>query len=719
MLKKIIFRPGVNRENTRYASETMGNPNSATNVAGGWYESEKVRFRSGSPEKIGGWARISSTTFLGVCRSLWNWITLGSLNLIGVGTNLKFYIEQGGVYNDVTPIRASSTINNNPFALTASTTVTVTDTSHGAITGDFVTFSGAVDIGSGGTNVTAAVLNLEFQITVLTANTYTITLSVTPNAAAIAGSPGGGASVVAAYQISVGPEYQVPLVGWGAGGWGLGTWGNGVTSTIALRIWSQSNFGEDLVFNPRGGGLYYWDATNGVTTRAVLVSSLGGDVTFTDSSSTGLPTVVTATITFTAGEGLQFAGGTLPTGISAATTYYVTAVVGLSFGLLDSSGSAISTSSTGTDVYISLIENVPSVVNYSFVSDASRFVFAFGCNDYGSNVLNPMLVRWSNQESVTEWLPASTNQAGSVQFSHGSQIVSAIQARQEIVVFTDSSVYSLQYVGAPVVWSSQLLGDNVSIYGPNAVALGSGTVYWMGVDKFYKYDGRIQTLRCDLRQYIFSDINKSQNLQVFASTSEGFNEVWWFYCSAGSYTVDKYVVYNYAEDIWYYGLMGRTAWLDSGLRDYPLAATYAYNLVNHEEGVDDNITGTPVAIAALISSSEFDIEDGHNFGFIWRVLPDMTFRDSDGALTPQATMTLIPMQNSGSGANNPRSTAGTSNATIQRIATAPIEEFTGQVYIRVRGRQLIFQMESNRLGTQWQLGAPRIDIKTDGRRGNT
>ena len=719
MLKKIIFRPGVNRENTRYASETMGNPNSATNVAGGWYESEKVRFRSGSPEKIGGWARISSTTFLGVCRSLWNWITLGSLNLIGVGTNLKFYIEQGGVYNDVTPIRASSTINNNPFALTASTTVTVTDTSHGAITGDFVTFSGAVDIGSGGTNVTAAVLNLEFQITVLTANTYTITLSVTPNAAAIAGSPGGGASVVAAYQISVGPEYQVPLVGWGAGGWGLGTWGNGVTSTIALRIWSQSNFGEDLVFNPRGGGLYYWDATNGVTTRAVLVSSLGGDVTFTDSSSTGLPTVVTATITFTAGEGLQFAGGTLPTGISAATTYYVTAVVGLSFGLLDSSGSAISTSSTGTDVYISLIENVPSVVNYSFVSDASRFIFAFGCNDYGSNVLNPMLVRWSNQESPTEWLPASTNQAGSVQFSHGSQIVSAIQARQEIVVFTDSSVYSLQYVGAPVVWSSQLLGDNVSIYGPNAVALGSGTVYWMGVDKFYKYDGRIQTLRCDLRQYIFSDINKSQNLQVFASTSEGFNEVWWFYCSAGSYTVDKYVVYNYAEDIWYYGLMGRTAWLDSGLRDYPLAATYAYNLVNHEEGVDDNITGTPVAIAALISSSEFDIEDGHNFGFIWRVLPDMTFRDSDGDLTPQATMTLIPMQNSGSGANNPRSTAGTSNATIQRIATAPIEEFTGQVYIRVRGRQLIFQMESNRLGTQWQLGAPRIDIKTDGRRGNT
>jgi hypothetical protein len=362
--------------------------------------------------------------------------------------------------------------------------------------------------------------------------------------------------------------------------------------------------------------------------------------------------------------------------------------------------------------------DVPSVVLSTFVSDASRFVFAFGCDDYSSSTLNPMLVRWSDQEDFLVWTPAPTNQAGSLQLSHGSEIVTSIQARQEIVVFTDSAIYSLQYVGPPVVWASQLLGDNVSIIGPNAVCLASGVVYWMGIDKFYKYDGRVQTLRCDLRQYIFSDINLTQASQVFAGTNEGFNEAWWFYCSANSNTVDRYVIYNYLEDIWYYGSMERSAWLDSGLRNYPLAATYINNLVNHELGVDDNSTATTTAIPALIGSSEFDIDDGHNFGFIWRVLPDLTFRGSTSG-TPQCTMTLIPFENSGAGATDPRSTAGTSNASIQRIATAPIEEFTGQVYIRVRGRQLIFQMESTLVGTTWQLGAPRIDIKQDGRRGNS
>lgn len=629
-LKKILFRPGVNRENTRYASEALGSVNSGTNVAGGWYESEKVRFRSGTPEKIGGWVRISATTFLGVCRSLWNWVTLGGANLVGVGTNLKFYIELGGVYNDITPIRASSTINNNPFLGNGTTTVTVTDTAHGGVTGDFVTFSGA-------TGTYATTYNAQFQITVLSANSYTISTSPT----VIAAGATGGASVVAAYQLNVGPEYAVPLTGWGAGPWGAGPWGTGGTSTSSIRLWSQSNFGEDLIFAPRGGGLYYWDQTNGLNTRGVLVSSL-----------------------------------------------------------------------SGADA------DVPSVVLSTFVSDASRFVFAFGCDDYSSSTLNPMLIRWSDQESVVVWTPAPTNQAGSLQLSHGSEIVTAIQARQEIVVFTDSAIYSLQYVGPPVVWASQLLGDNVSIIGPNAVCLASGVVYWMGVDKFYKYDGRVQTLRCDLRQYIFSDINLTQASLVFAGTNEGFNEAWWFYCSAGSNTVDKYVVYNYLEDIWYYGTMARSAWLDSGLRNYPLAATYINNLVNHELGVDDNSTATTTAISALIGSSEFDIDDGHNFGFVWRVLPDLTFRGSTSG-TPQCTMTLIPYQNSGTGANDPRSTAGTSNASIQRIATAPVEEFTGQVYIRIRGRQLIFQMESTQVGTTWQLGAPRIDIKQDGRRGNS
>jgi len=646
-LKKIIFRSGVNRENTRYASETMGNPDGNTNVAGGWYESEKVRFRSGSPEKIGGWSRISSNTFIGYCRSLWNWVTLGGLNLMGVGTNAKFYIERDGTYNDITPLRTTVTINNNPFALTASTTVTVTDTAHGGTTGDYVTFSGAIDIGGVGTNVTAAVLNQNFLMTVIDANTYTITISVTPNATAIAGSPGGGAVVVAAYEIQSSPAVQVALSGWGAGTWGQTgtTWGNGGTSTTSLRLWSQANFGQNLIFAYRGGSMYYWDATTSLTTRGVLVSSLSG------------------------------------------------------------------------------ASNVPVIVNSVFVSDTSRFVFAFGCNDYLSltpTALDPMFIRWSDQESVTEWSPAATNQSGSIRLSHGSTILTAIQTRQEIVVFTDSSIYSLQYQGPPVVWSSQLLGDNISLQGPNAATIASGVVYWMGVDKFYKYDGRVQTLRCDLREYIFSNINTQQNLQVFASTSEGFNEVWWFYCTADSQTINRYVVYNYAEDIWYYGTdLGRTAWIDSGLRNYPIAATYSNNLVFQEYGVDDNETGTPVGITAYIESSQFDIDDGHNFGFIWRVLPDLTFRNSTASTTPQATITLTPYQNSGTGANVPASTDGTSSASIVRTSTAPVDEFTGQVYMRVRGRQITFRIESNILGTQWQLGAPRIDIKPDGRRGNT
>ena len=633
-LKSILFRPGVNRENTRYASEVLGAVSSSAQVVGGWYESEKVRFRSGTPEKIGGWQRISSSTFVGVCRSLWNWVTLGALNLIGVGTNLKFYIERGGAYYDITPIRDTVTLTNPFTATNGSAIITVADTAHGCVTGDFVTYSGATGLGG---NITAAVLNKEHQVTVVNANVYTINAGVNANTTDASGSPGGG-TVTAAYQINVGPEFQVPVTGWGAGTWGFGTWGTGGSSLSGLRLWSQNNFGEDLIFAPRDGQIYYWDATAGVESRGVLLSSLAG------------------------------------------------------------------------------ASNVPTVQKFIFVSDISRFVFAFGCNEIGSAIQNPMLIRWSDQESAADWTPSATGQAGSITLSDGSELVTCLQTRQEIVVWTDSALYSVQYVGVPVVWSTQLLASNISIYGPNAKAVASGVIYWMGIDKFYKYDGRTQTLRCDLRQYIFSDINQSQDKQVFAGTNEGFNEVWWFYCSANSNVVDKYVVYNYAEDIWYYGTMGRTAWLDSGLRDYPLAATYTRNLVNHEQGVDDNETGTALPIAASIGSSEFDINDGHNFGFIWRVLPDLTFRGSTGDLTPQCTMTLIPMRNSGAGFTTPASTNNTSSAQIQRIATAPIEEFTGQVYIRVRGRQLIFKVDSNRLGTTWQLGVPRIDIKSDGRR---
>ena len=694
-LQKILFKPGVNRENTRYTTE------------GGWYECEKVRFRQGNPEIIGGWTRLSTNTFLGLCRSLWNWITLAGQNLVGVGTNLKFYIEQGGDYNDITPIRASSTINNNPFVATnGSSTITVTDTSHGCITGDFVTFSGAVSLGG---NITATVLNAEYQVTVLTANTYTFTASATANATDASGSPGGGASVVAAYQLNVGPAIQAPLVGWGAGGWGLGAWGSGASTAVSIQLWNQMNYGEDLVFGPRGGGVYYWNATNGVTTRGVALNTLGGTVTFTNAS----PTLVTSTILYTEAAALQFSGGSLPTGITAGTTYYVYQVDGLTFNLLDAAGAEVNTSSSGSGS-VSLIVDVPLVQNSLTVSDSSRFLMVFGTNDYGSSAMDPMLIRWSGQDDIYNWTPDPTSQAGFTRLSHGSEIVTTVQARQEIVVFTDSAIYSLQYLGPPYVWAPQLLGDNISIMGPNAAIIASGIVYWMGVDKFYAYDGRVQTLNCDLRRFIFQDINQDQNEQVFCGTNEGFNEVWWFYCSGSSTTVDKYVIYNYLEKVWYYGTMARTAWLDSGLQPYPIAATYVNNLVYHENGLDDNSTATTTAIEAYIASSEFDIGDGHNFGFVWRMLPDLTFGDSVNSPTAQApkvTMTLYGLANSGSGST---SSAG---ANVVSSSTYDItEEFTGQIYTRLRGRQMIFKIASNQVGTAWQLGAPRIDIRPDGRR---
>jgi hypothetical protein len=686
-LQKILFKPGVNKENTRYTTE------------GGWYDCDKIRFRQGNPEILGGWQRISSNTFNGTCRSLWNWTTLSSLNLVGVGTNTKFYIQNGGAYYDITPIRTTTTLGTDPFTGNGTTTVTVTATAHGATDGSFVTFSGV-------TGAYEAVLEAEFQITLVNANSYTITTS-----SVVAAGATGGSAVVATYQLNAGPAYAIPLTGWGAGAWGQTgtTWGNGGTSSTALQLWSQINYGEDLVFGPRSGGIYYWDATGGLTTRGVLLSSLGGTVSFTNAS----PTVVTSTVLYTEGAALQFSGGSLPTGITAGVTYYVFEVNGLTFKLLTAAGAAVNTSSTGTGS-VSNIVDVPTVQNSIVVSDTSRFVIVFGCNDYGSAVLDPMLIRWSAQDDIYNWTPDPTNQAGFVRVSHGSEIVTTVQTRQEVLVFTDSSVYSLQYLGPPYVWAPQLLGDNVSIQGPNAAVIASGIVYWMGVDKFYSYDGRVQTLNCDLRRHIFGDFNQSQAAQVFAGTNEGFNEVWWFYCSANSFTIDRYVIYNYLEKIWYYGTMARTAWLDSGLLDFPLAATYSNNLVYHENGLNNNETGTTTAIDAYISSSEFDIGDGHNFGFVWRVLPDLTFENAENSptgATPSVAMTLYGLANSGSGVTS------TASQPVAKSSTYVItEEFTGMIFTRMRGRQMIFKISSNQINTVWQLGAPRIDIRPDGRR---
>ena len=786
-LQKILFKPGINKENTRYTTE------------GGYYDCDKVRFRQGTPEKIGGWQQISTNTFEGTCRSLWTWDGLTGINYIGVGTNLKFYISSGGAYDDITPLRAVQMSLNAPFAATAgSTTITVTDNSHGALDGDFVNFLGAVALstqtftrstatnfvlstalvqntpviltisvggalptglaentqyyinvvsgttvnftnvpngaaiststaGSGtfslyvNSGITAEVLNQSFQITVLTANTYTIE---SPVAAGVYDIGGGGNPVNAYYEIPVGKDAAQPLTGWGAGPWGNGAWGIGTASVSPIRVWSQANFGQDLVFAYRGGPMYYWNASVGSTPNPVTINISTSTLTLGSGSLTAPMAIILLT------------SGALPTGLVSGTVYYVCNASGGNFQLATTYANAIAAPSpitialSGTQSgthYVSAsgipvtslggASDVPDFVNFVMVSDASRFTIAFGATPYGGGTLDPMLIRWSDQESVVEWTPAATNQAGFIRLSHGSEIRTAVQARQEIVVFTDASVYSLQYIGPPYIWGSQLLGDNISIAGFNTAVIASGVVYWMGIDKFYKYDGRIQTLRCDLRQYIFQDINLDQQSQFFAGTNEGFNEVWWFYCTSGSTVLDSYVVYNYAEDIWYYGTIGRTAWLDSGINQYPIGATYENNLVYHEYGVDDNTTETPVVIESYIASSEFDIGDGHNFGFIWRIIPDITFRGSSAA-SPQVTMTIKPLQNSGSGYNNPESEGGVNFGTVTRTATVPVEQFTQYVYVRVRGRQMSFKVEGNQLGLQWQMGAPRIDIKPDGRRGS-
>ncbi len=620
------MKPGVNRENTRYTNE------------GGWYDCDKIRFRQGTPEKIGGWQQVSNDQFLGICRSLWSWASNTGVKYVGLGTNLKYYIALagGGTYNDVTPIR--KTVNpmlgpnppgsGNPFTGNGTTTVTVTDVAHGGATGDFVTYSGA-------TGTYASDFNAEFQITVVDNDTYTIT-----TATSIAAGSYGGTAVVAVYQINVGDEIQTTLTGWGAGGWGLGGWGVGATSTSSIRIWNHYNFGEDLIFGPKDGAMYYWDFTTGTGTRGVALTSLSG------------------------------------------------------------------------------ASDVPTVQTLLMVSDTSRFVLAFGCNDYGSADQDKMLIRWSDQESAVNWTPAATNQAGSLRLSHGSAIEAVAQVRQEILIWSDTALYSLQYLGPPIVWGSQLLADNTSIMSDRAWATAAGATYWMGYEKFYVYDGRVQNLVCDLRQYIFSDFNFTQSQQVFASTNEQFNEIWWFYCSASSNTIDRYAIYNYAEKVWYYGNMARTAWIDTSIvSDVPMATDYNKRLLYHETGVDDNATTTTLPIEAYVTSSQFDIDDGYNFGFVWRVLPDVNFTGST-ANNPSMTLTLLPLQNSGSGYNSPASVAGSDNAPIIRSATVPIEQFTQQANIRVRGRQMSIKASSNGIGTQWQLGATRIDIRPDGRAGS-
>jgi hypothetical protein len=705
-LQKLQFRPGVNREGTTLSNE------------GGWFDCDKIRFRSGYPEKVGGWQRdggsiyptaptgtfaASGTTtsavpstgvFWGIAKSMWNWINLTGYNLLSLGTNLKFYIQNtsGGAYNDVTPIRLTNTGVANAFTTTnTSATVTVNDPGHGAQAGDFVNISSVSGTVNG---ITAAQLTGEFQVqTVTSNNTYTILANGTATST--------GTSAVTAtfnYQLTTGNTTFTYGVGWGAGGWGGVTtgytstgWGSpapaGLGVGIQLRLWSQTNYGEDLVFNPRSGAMYYWanNASPNIYDRGQILKA--GTPVYTKSAP-------------------------YPTGFTPDST-------------------------------------CPSLVNFVLVSDSSRFTFTFGCNDptgvYASTGLDPMQVRWSDQNTLVTWTPAITNQAGGIRLSHGSSIITAIQARQEILVFTDSCIYSFQYLGAPYVWGNQILADNISVASPNAVSTVNNVTYWMGADKFYMYSGRVETLPCALRQYIYNNINLTETFQIHSGTNEGYNEIWWFYPSITGTTstgengtgtasspntlIDRYVIYNHLERTWYYGTMNgttvrpRTAWLDSPLRAEPMAAigytsSGAYTnggLVYQETGVDNNETSTPVAIDAYVQSSDFDIGDGHNFGFVWRLIPDVTFDGSNSA-APAVNFTVRPRQNPGANYGDSDNPAVTSAQSYASTTTYNVQQFTQQVFVRIRGRQMAFKLESNTLGTQWQLGAPRIDVRADGRR---
>lgn len=616
-LTKLQFRPGVNKEVTPYANK------------GGWVASEKARFRAGYPEKIGGWQSLSSARFTGVCRAIFDWATLAGIRYIGVGTNSKYFVARGGEYFDITPIDRTTAAGDVTFAATAgSNLLQVNDVAHGAGVGDYVTFSGAVGLGGA---VTAGQLNREFQIVELvTANAYKVQLAIT----ATAGDTGsGGAAVVAAYQASAGSAQQEPTNGWGSAGWGEGAWGQEAVGTTTLRIWNHANYGEDLIYAPRGGALYYWDSSSGTGVRGTKV--VGGDA--------------------------PLAHGTL------------------------------------------------------LVSDASRFVICFGCNPYSQVALDPMLVRWSDREQYNTWAPSITNQAGEFRLSLGTKLMCGRQSRQEILCWTDTALYSMRYIGAPLVFGFTALASEISLVSSDAAVVVNGVAYWMGLDTFYQYDGRVAPLPCTLRKFVFGDINLQQAGQFFAGTNEAFTEVWWFYVSAGSTTIDRYVVYNYADKIWYHGTMHRTAWWDSALYGKPLAAFNDTVLV-HETGTDDLSTTTPAPIEAYIESAPVDIGDGDHAAFVWRMLPDITF-DGSSAGNPQVTVELRPFRGSGAPVKSPQSVGGQAEGDIVRTATAVVEQYTEQVPLRVRGRQISMKLSSTALGMAWQLGTPRVDMRPDGKRG--
>ena len=638
-LTKLQFRPGVNRETTSYTNE------------GGWFDSDKVRFRFSLPEKIGGWVKRSSYSFLGVCRALHTFVSLAGTTLTGVGTSLKYYIEQGGLYWDITPIRATTAAGDVTFAaVNGSAVLTITDTAHGAVANDFVTFSGAVSLGG---VITAGVLNQEYQIvTVVDADTYTISartaattiqsLTVdgaivdTPVPANVSDTGNGGGSTVGTYQVNTGLIIAVAGTGWGSGTWSRGTWGSAATtiSSTELRIWTHDNFGEDLLFNVRDGNIYFWDTDT---------DTLGTD--------RGIPL-------------------TLLAGADAAT---------------------------------------PTVAKQVLVSDRDRHVIVFGCDAETSiGTQDPLLIRFSNQESITTWAAAATNTAGDLRVGSGSQIICAVETRQQILVWTDVSVHAMQYLGPPFTFGIDQISENTTIAGPLAVKAVDDMVFWMGVEEFYIYTGQVQKLPCSVRSYVFNDFNVGQQELVTAGLNSSFSEIWWFYPSSEATEVDRYVVFNYEEKVWYYGTMVRTYWLDRGVNDYPVAANTDGYLYNQEYGLNDGTTTPASAIASYIQSSQLSIGEGEEFVFLNRLIPDLTF---DASTDSAASVNMTLETRNYPGGQYLQSTA----SAVTQTATTPVEQFTTEAYIRLRGRSFALKVDSSMTDIQWRLGSPRVEVRPDGR----
>ena len=611
-LQKTIFKPGINREGTDYSNE------------GGWFDINLVRFRKGLPEKFGGWAKLTTDTFLGTCRALHAWVSLGGDKLLGLGTTWKYYIQKGNVFYDITPIR-STDLNVTTFAATnGSAVITATDTAHGAVINDFVTISNAVSLGG---LITAAVLNTEHQITSITTNTYTFVASATANGS---DSGNGGSATDAAYQINVGLDVYVPATGWGANNWGEGTFGSStaLNETGQLRLWSHDHFGENLIINARNGGIYKWTENNGVTTRAVELSGISG-------------------------------ANLVPT--------------------------------KGIQVIASEKDRHLIVLGADPISGSSR-----------SGTIDPMLIAFSDQENELQFEPLITNTAGSLRLSSGSSIIGANKSRQEILVWTDTALYSMQFVGPPFTFAINLINEGTGLIGPKASVTAPTAVFWMGYNNFYAYNGTVQSLPCSVQNYIFSDINLTQSFKINAFTINDKSEVGWFYCSASSTEIDRYVIYNYADQTWIYGSLSRTAWLDSGIENYPRAVSSGY-VYQQEVGFDDD--GTPMT-NVFIESSDFDIGDGEQFSFIRRIIPDFKF-----------------LSNSGGGkVNIVVKTRNFPGDSLTTNSTNSISSTTQQANIRARGRQAVLRFESDDDDTTantsvgWRLGATRLDVKTDGRR---